>query len=133
MEDTGERPKNIIIVGVCGSGKTTLADSLTALGYNAHTCAQEHSYVPYLWKRRDPDCLICLDAAAETVRHRLDVTWSDIYLSDERKRLANAQDNCYIYVNTDHLTAQEVLDIVLRAVEDWLDRSQGEQGPQDGD
>lgn len=131
MKDEQAGPRNIVIVGVCGSGKTTLARSLTAMGYNAHSCAQEHSYVPYLWRRRDPDCLIYLDASLELVRHRLDVTWSETYLSDERNRLANAHQNCYIYVNTDRLTAQEVLDTVVRALDNWPDRHSVEQGSRD--
>ena len=40
---TSHEPMRTIIVGVCGSGKTSLAAKLQRLGYDADTIAQEHS------------------------------------------------------------------------------------------
>ena len=47
---TGSAPL-IAIVGVCASGKSTLAKALRERGYNARQVLQEHSYVPYMWQR----------------------------------------------------------------------------------
>jgi len=59
------------VVGVCGSGKSSLAARLRQAGYDAHDIAQEHSYVPDMWRRiHPPDILIYLDASYETVTER---------------------------------------------------------------
>ena len=39
----------MVIVGPDAAGKSTLVARLTALGYNARCCAQDHSYVPDMW------------------------------------------------------------------------------------
>jgi len=59
------------VVGVCGSGKSTLVARLCQAGYDAHDIAQEHSYVPDMWRRiHPPDVLIYLDASYDTVTAR---------------------------------------------------------------
>ncbi|MCO6451158.1 MAG: hypothetical protein J5I90_10270 [Caldilineales bacterium] len=101
----------IKIVGVCGSGKTTLARALQALGYDARQVSQEHSGVPDLWRRRlPPDVLIYLDASGETARTRYPhLNLHDAYLDVERKRLAHARAHADCLIHTDGLTAQTVL------------------------
>src|SRR4051794_16055791 len=54
---------NIVVVGVCSSGKSTLVHTLQEKGIQAHAVSQEHSYVPHLWQRTNPDVLIYLDAS----------------------------------------------------------------------
>src|SRR5687768_4503941 len=44
-------PRQIIVVGVCSAGKSTLVRALRGRGYKVRACAQEHSGVPYLWQR----------------------------------------------------------------------------------
>ena len=68
---TTQRPVSVKIVGVCASGKSTLGYALHPYGYTVYPCAQEHSYVPDLWRRRHPaDILIYLDARADTIAQR---------------------------------------------------------------
>jgi len=56
----------IAVVGPCASGKTALVERLRKLGYEAHECVQEHSYVPTMWQKISrPDVLIYLDASPE--------------------------------------------------------------------
>lgn len=102
---------SVKLVGICGSGKTTVARSLQALGYNARQVSQEHSGVPDLWRRRHPaDVLVYLDASGAVVRQRyphLDL--HEAYLDEERRRLAHARVHADCYVLTDGLTPAEVL------------------------
>ena len=60
----GMFPMRVVLVGICGSGKTTLAQGLRRLGYEVKECGQEHSEVPYMWQVISrPDVLIYLDAS----------------------------------------------------------------------
>lgn len=105
----------IVIVGVCGSGKTVLADALVRLGYNARAMAQEHSFVPGMWRAHgQPNALICLDAAAETVNQRLGRRdWTEEAIAEQHRRLADAQAYCDLHLATDDLSAAEVLEQVV--------------------
>lgn len=105
----------IAIVGVCGSGKTVLARALAALGYNARAMAQEHSFVPGMWRAHgQPNVLICLDAEPETINDRLQRRdWTAEAVADQRRRLADALAYCDLHVPTDGLTEAEVLEVVV--------------------
>jgi len=98
----------IVIVGPCASGTTTLAENLRRAGYDAHACAQEHSYVPDMWRMSRPDVLIYLDAAMDTIRRRRDVSWGEERLAAEKERLAHAREHCNLYLPTDDLTREAV-------------------------
>ncbi len=105
----------IVIVGPCGAGKTTLANNLTRLGYDAHDCAQEHSHVQSMWEKiARPDLLLYLDVSLATIRARLSVDWEQSYLDEMNRRLANARAHAHLMLNTDPLTRDQVL---ARAVE----------------
>ncbi|MDI7274535.1 MAG: hypothetical protein QME94_01015 [Anaerolineae bacterium] len=109
----------IVVVGVCGAGKSRLVEGLRALGYPARECAQEHSDVPTLWRRRGrPRVLIYLDASLEAVRRRLEVRWDAAALDAQRRRLALARSSCDLYVDTDALSVEEV----RRAAASYLGR-----------
>lgn len=105
----------IVIVGVCGSGKTVLAAALARLGYNVRATAQEHSFVPGMWRARgQPNVLICLDAEAETVNRRLGrQDWTEEALAEQRRRLVDAYAYCDLRLSTDDLGYAEVLERVL--------------------
>jgi len=100
----------IVLVGICGSGKTTLAQGLRELGYTAKVCAQEHSEVPYMWQVLSrPDVLIYLDASDEVVWQRGERHYVVDFVEEERRRLAHARAHCDYYLVTDDLTTAEVL------------------------
>ena len=99
-----------MVVGPCAAGKTTLVGNLRRLGYNIHSCAQEHSSVPELWKKRcRADVLVHLDAELETIAQRQNRTdWTAARLDAQRRRLADARQHCDLYLRTDELTREQV-------------------------
>lgn len=108
-EAKGRRLPLIKIVGPCAAGKSTLADRLRQLGYNARQIAQEHSDVPDMWRRIDPpDILIFLDASDDTLLKRRPSATLAAILPRERQRLAHARAHADLIIVTDHLTPDEV-------------------------
>jgi cytidylate kinase len=103
----------IVIVGPCASGKSTLADLLRSAGFDAHACAQEHSYVPDMWRMTGPDWLIYLDAGLEAIRRRRDEHWPLAQLERENERLQHARQHCELYIVTDELSIDEVRERAL--------------------
>lgn len=89
---------------------------LRARGFNARQVLQEHSYVPYMWQRiTNPDLLIFLDCSIETTRARRDDRNFEAWiLVEERRRLQHAREHCDLYIATDELSPEEILE---RAVE----------------
>lgn len=110
MDDSEQRGPRVVVVGPCAAGKTTLVSSLCRFGYNIHSCAQEHSGVPELWKVRcRADILIYLDAELETIARRQNRTdWTMTRLTAQRRRLADARKHCDLYLGTDDLTREQV-------------------------
>ena len=117
-----EKTKALIaVVGPCASGKSSLVQRLKALGYNARSVAQDHSYVPDMWRRiTNPDILICLDAKLNTIARRRRISWGQRYLNDERHRLRHARQHCDLLLPTDDLTKAQVLERVLAFLESVL-------------
>jgi len=109
----------ISVVGVCASGKTVLAHRLQQHGYDARSCAQEHSYVPDMWQRiAQPDVLIYLDAGLETIhRRRPKTTYQARDLVEAQHRLRHARQHAHLYITTDGLSEEEVLAVALRFLE----------------
>lgn len=105
----------IAIVGVCGSGKTALAEALQARGYNARSIAQEHSFVTGMWRAHGPpNILIYLDARPETINARLGRNdWNEEMVAEQHRRLAETRAWCDLYLPTDGLSKEEVLEKVL--------------------
>ena len=60
----------VVVVGVCGSGKTTLVKNLQKNGIDAYNVAQEHSCIKQLWKHKKPDKVIMLDASYDVIQQR---------------------------------------------------------------
>lgn len=107
----------IVVVGPDAVGKSTLAARLQTLGYNAHSCAQEHSYVPDMWRRvARPDFLIYLDASLETIARRRAIDWGQARLDALKARLAHARRHCDLYLPTDDLTPDQVVQQVCAAL-----------------
>lgn len=101
------------IVGPCGSGKTTLAKHLIYSGIRARAIAQEHSYVPSMWKRiTNPDVLVYLQASYEVSTHRKKLSWSVSEYQEQIRRLEHAISHADITVQTDSLSPEGVLQVV---------------------
>ena len=111
----------IVIVGVCAAGKTTLAENLKRLGYDADTIAQEHSYVPTLYRHDSPDVVIYLDASFSAIKKRREIDWDEPFLAEQQARLADARATCDLYIKTDSLNADQV----FRRVRRWLEKREG--------
>lgn len=103
----------VVIVGVCASGKTTLVANLTKLGIDANNCAQEHSQIKKLWKKKQPDILIMLDATLATIRTRRKVPWGEERLLAQRERLSDAKKHADLFIQTDGLTKEAVAQAVI--------------------
>lgn len=108
----------VAVVGVCAAGKTALVDALRTRGYDAHSCAQEHSFVPDMWQRLSrPEVLIYLDASLNAIRRRGRSGFDSAYLEEQRRRLAHARSHSQIYLDTDELSLLQVLDRVIRRLD----------------
>ncbi|MCS7011919.1 MAG: hypothetical protein N2049_01860 [Anaerolineales bacterium] len=111
---TANETKLIGIVGPCGAGKTSLANRLNALGYTARAIAQEHSYVPDMWQRLTrPSLLIFLQASHPVTSRRRKMNWTLQEWEEQQRRLEHARRSAHLYLETDHLTLDEVLEKVL--------------------
>jgi hypothetical protein len=107
----------VVVVGPDAAGKTELVRQLRALGYNVRTCAQDHSYVPDMWRRlARPDFLIYLDARLETIARRRAIDWGQARLDALNARLAHARAHCDLYLPTDDLELPEVVAQAQRAL-----------------
>ena len=99
------------VVGPCASGKTTLIEGLTRQGYRTRHIAQEHSYVKDMWQRlTNPDILIFLDVAYSTTRQRRKLDWTVSDWQEQQRRLSHAKEHADLYLDTDKLSIEEVLD-----------------------
>jgi hypothetical protein len=110
----------IKVVGPCAAGKSVLAARLRELGYDVLTAAQDHSYVPDMWQRRNPpDVLVYLDVTLEEMhsRGRVGMGWDQRYLDEQRHRLRHAREHCDVYLLTAGLTEAEVLTRILEYLE----------------
>jgi adenylate kinase family enzyme len=107
----------IAIVGPCAAGKSTLAAHLRALGYNAREVVQEHSYVPTMWQRiTNPDYLIYLDVSWEVARQRRPTDAGPKRWAEQHHRLRHARQHADLYIPTDGLTPDEVLERVQKSL-----------------
>jgi deoxyadenosine/deoxycytidine kinase len=102
------------VVGPCGSGKTTLINGLRRHGFQVRHIAQEHSYVPYMWQHiARPDILIYLHASYKTTMQRRNLDWTQPEYDEQLRRLTHAREHASFFVDTDSLSPQEVLEMVI--------------------
>ncbi len=115
MTSTEPPPPRIAVVGVCASGKTTLATALRDRGFDARQVSQEHSYVRDLWRRFSHcDIVIFLDVSLDTLRRRLaDPNWPEFLYEEQRTRVRFARDECDLYIATDNLSPAQTLACTL--------------------
>jgi len=102
------------VVGPCGSGKSTLTSALDRLGYRTRHIAQEHSYVKDMWKRlTNPHVLIFLQVSYEVASRRRSLNWTEADYTEQQRRLAHARQHADLFIDTDPLSPQQVLDRAL--------------------
>ncbi len=103
------------IVGPCTSGKSTLIANLSRIDeVELRHIAQEHSYVQNMWQRiSKPDWLIFLDVSYPVTLRRKNLQWTEAEYKEQQRRLAHAREHAHLYIMTDNLTPQEVVDKVL--------------------
>lgn len=107
-------PLKIGIVGPCAAGKTTLIAGLKQAGFDARHIAQEHSYVPNMWQRiTNPDVLIYLDVSYPLTITRRKMDWTVEEYNVQLERLGHARQHADLYIHTDALQPEEVLEQVL--------------------
>ena len=88
-------------------------------GYQARHNAQEHSYVQDMWKQiSNPDILIYLDVSFEISMKRTDSNWSRVIYDNQIQRLVHAKKHTDLYINTDDLSTEQVLELVLENLQD---------------
>ena len=109
-----QKKAQIGIVGPCSAGKTTLIDGLEKNGVPARHIAQEHSFVPAMWQRMaDPKVLVYLDVSYPVSMQRRQLQLSPHEFADQQERLRHAREYADLYVMTDPLTPEQVLELVL--------------------
>jgi deoxyadenosine/deoxycytidine kinase len=105
------------LVGPCAAGKTTLSALLKNLGFQVRQIAQEHSYVKDMWERiSHPDILIYLDVSYPLTIKRRQLNWTLEEYNIQLERLSHARQHADLYIPTDLLTANDVLEIILKYV-----------------
>lgn len=106
------------IVGVCGSGKTELAERLKAHGFRVRHIAQEHSYAPHMWQQlTNPDILIYLDVSYEETLRRKSFNWNRKEFQEQLRRVAHARQHADLEIDTNPITPSEVFQQALAFVE----------------
>jgi len=103
----------IAVVGVCAAGKTTLVQGLKDAGFDAYNVAQEHSCIRAFWNKHKPDVLVMIDATLPAIKKRRRVSWTEERLVVQHERLKDARAHADLYIQTDDLSAAEVLEKVV--------------------
>jgi deoxyadenosine/deoxycytidine kinase len=121
MDKPGPDHKHLIgLVGPCGAGKTTLANLLIKNNVPARAIGQEHSYVPYMWKRlTNPDFLVFLDASFQVTCWRKNFSWNESEYREQHYRLRHARQFADLYILTDLLSPVEVMVSILHQLPEW--------------
>jgi deoxyadenosine/deoxycytidine kinase len=102
------------LVGPCGAGKSSLAAALQGEGFSVRHIAQEHSYVPDMWKRlTNPDLLIYLDVSYENTIRRRNLDWTYAEYAEQLNRLRHARQYADLVLDTNPLNLDQVRLTVL--------------------
>ena len=80
-------------------------------GFRCRHIAQEHSYVPDMWKRiTNPDLLIYLNSSFEVSTQRRKLDWNEADYQEQLRRLAHARQHADLIIATNDLSSVEVLE-----------------------
>ena len=102
------------VVGACGAGKSSLVAGLQQHGFAVRHIAQEHSYVPDMWQRlTKPDILIYLDVSYQNTIALRKLNWTYQEYAEQLHRLRHARQHADLFIDTNPLTLQQVLNAVL--------------------
>ena len=102
-------------MGVCASGKTTLAQKLKSVGISCTHIAQEHSYVANMWQRiTNPDILVFLQVSYSNTLKRRNLNWTESEYQEQIYRLRHAFQNANLIIDTDQLNPDQVFEQVLQ-------------------
>ncbi len=104
---------DVVLVGPCAAGKSTLAVALREHGFSVHPIAQEHSGVRDLWRRHAAHVLVYLDVDLANVQQRGRPNFPDWLHQQQRERLAEAQHAADYYLDTSVHSIAEVQHLVL--------------------
>ena len=116
MPDSSDEVSDIIIgiVGPCKAGKSTLVKSLRAQGYWGKQIAQEHSFVQNMWRRiTNPDYLVYLHVSFSKALERRKMDWNIKDYEEQLRRLEHAREHADLYILTDDLSPEQVLERVI--------------------
>jgi guanylate kinase len=123
MEEPPSKRLLVGVVGPCGSGKSTLIAGLEKQGYACRHIAQEHSYVQAMWQIiSKPDILIYLSASFPVSTARRKLNWQEKDHAEQLRRLHHAHEHAHLFVDTDELTPEQVLQKALNFLRDIVQR-----------
>jgi chloramphenicol 3-O-phosphotransferase len=108
----GDSGGDIVIVGVCAAGKSTLARKLQEAGLRARTVAQEHSCIPDLWRLSGALTTVYLHASYGAVRARRSTLTGAPGYEAQLHRLREAREGATMRVDTSGLTPEQVYSLV---------------------
>lgn len=109
------------VVGPCAAGKTTLISNLKSRGYKGVHIAQEHSFVQDMWARiTNPHLLVYLDVSFEQSMRRRKLDWTEQDFREQVRRLRHAREHADIYIDTNNLVPEQVVDRVIKEIEKAL-------------
>lgn len=87
------------------------------MGYICRHIAQEHSYVPEMWRKIvNPLVLVYLDVSYEVSIQRRPLNLTPAEFNEQKKRLRHAYQNADIYLFTDPHSSEEVFAKVLETL-----------------
>jgi ABC-type cobalamin/Fe3+-siderophores transport system ATPase subunit len=104
----------VVVVGPCAAGKSTLVAGLKRLGVGARAVAQEHSAVPHLYRLRPCLAVVFLAADWPTVHARRPLSAGRAQWQEELLRLTEARRAARLVVHTDGLGIDAVRDVVYQ-------------------